>query len=290
MKRLAIIVPCFNEEANISYSSKKLIYILDNMIENKLISSHSYVLYVDDGSDDNTWDYIKQISELYYSRIKAIRLCCNSGHQTALACGMFNSEFDVCITLDADLQDDINKIEEMIKLYYKGYDVVLGVKLNNYNDSFIMGQIYKIFNIMISIFNHNIVTNHSDFRLCSKRSIMWLKNNINPSNLFLRGKIVNVPFKISQVKYNIKKRKYGKSKYNLIKSILLAKSGLIQAGENFFINFYLMFVLYKLCFSAKKNILIRFLEIIFYLTSFRFLYLYKRKKCNLINSYIKEII
>ncbi|MCK9225131.1 MAG: glycosyltransferase, partial [Candidatus Muirbacterium halophilum] len=266
MKRLAVIVPCFNEQANISYSAKKLIHILDNMITKKMISNDSFVLYVDDGSSDNTWDYIKKISKLYYSRIKAIRLFCNLGHQTALACGMFNSEFDVCITLDADLQDDINKIEEMMKLYYKGYDVVLGVKLNNYNDSFVMGQIYKIFNFMISIFNHNIVQHHADFRLCSKRSIMWLKNNINPSNLFLRGKIVNAPFKISQVKYNIKKRKYGLPKYNLIKSILLAKSGLIQAGENFFINFYLMLILYKLIISSKKNILIRFLEFIFYLT------------------------
>ena len=237
MKRLAIIIPCFNEEANIFYSSEKLIKILDHLIKENKISKDSYILYIDDGSDDNTWKNIKELSELYQTKIKGISLKKNLGHQIALTCGMFNADFDICITLDADLQDDIKKIHDMIDIYNKGYDIVLGVKTNNYENSIFMKILYNIFFFILSFLNPKIVPNHADFRLCSKGVVNWLKDNTNNNVLFIRGSIVNAPFKISKVKYKIKKRKYGFSKYSLIKSMKLARSGLFEPVRKTFFQF-----------------------------------------------------
>lgn len=253
MKRLAIIVPCFNEQENVFYSCEKLTVLLESMIEQKLIRDNSYLLFVNDGSYDDTWKNIRIMADKYPGKVKGLSLASNSGHQAALASGLFNSEFDISVTVDSDLQDDITKIPEMVRLNLRGYDIVLGIKMNNYDNSSLMRFLYNIFAFTASIFNPRLVKDHADFRLCSYKAVKWLEKNIDTSNLFLRGDIVRAPFSISYVRYNITGRKYGMSKYNILKSMILAKSGIMKYGKYFLYISVLIIQSFRMLFGKKRD-------------------------------------
>ena len=223
---LYVVVPCYNEEEVLAETTKRLKEKLETLIKNKVISDKSRVMYVNDGSKDNTWNIIKDIDskEKLFTGISLSR---NRGHQNALLGGLMTAKeyADVVISMDADLQDDINAIDGMLEKYYEGNDIVYGVRSARKTDTFFKRNTALAFYKVMKILGVDCVYNHADYRLTSKR-VLDEFSNYKEVNLFLRGMFPLVGFKSDIVYYERSERFAGSSKYPLKKMLNFAWNGI----------------------------------------------------------------
>lgn len=220
---LAIVIPCLNEEEVIKSSYFAINDVFKNLIEKNKISKESYICFVDDGSNDKTWEIIQKLSK--YSDVKGLKLSKNFGHQSALLAGLTQNEADIFITMDVDLQDDINTIYEMIDKYFDGCEIVYGVRNNRSSDGFFKRTVSEIYYKFAENLGVKGIYNHADFRLMSKKVIEVLKN-LKECNIYLRGLIPSLGFKSDCVYFSRQKRIAGKAKYNFFSSLRLAVDGI----------------------------------------------------------------
>ena len=216
---LYIVVPCYNEETVLPETMKRLKEKITNLISTKKISSKSKILFVNDGSTDNTWNIIKNISNKD-KQITGISLSRNFGHQNALLSGLLTAkeQADIIISLDADLQDDIDTIDKMLSKYYEGNEIVYGVRNDRKSDNLIKKSTAECFYKLTKKLGIEIIYNHADFRLTSKRVLNELEK-FNEVNLFLRGIFPLIGFKHTIVYYKRNSRYAGKSKYSINKML-----------------------------------------------------------------------
>lgn len=227
MKTLYIVIPCYNEEEVLTETTKELNEKLENLIKNKKITSKSKVMYVNDGSKDKTWELIKEISK-NNKHFTGITLSRNRGHQNALLAGLMTAKnyADVIISMDADLQDDINAVDEMIDKYNnENCEIVYGVRSKRTTDTWFKRTTAQGFYKFMSIMGVETVYNHADYRLTSKRVLENL-NDYKEVNLFLRGIFPLIGFKTDVVYYERKERFAGESKYPLKKMLAFALNGI----------------------------------------------------------------
>ena len=224
--RLAIVVPCYNEEAVIEMSNSVLVEKLNDLINEGLISEDSYIYYVNDGSKDNTWNLLVKLHE-QYSCVNCVKLSRNRGHQNAVMAGMMSAmdNCDCCITIDADLQDDVNVMRDMVINYLKGDQIVLGVRSKREKDTFFKRFTAQTFYKVMNWMGAKTVQDHADFRLMSNRVLHEL-TKYNETNLFLRGVVMELGFSTSIVYFERKERLAGETKYPLSKMIALAVDGI----------------------------------------------------------------
>lgn len=222
---IGIISPCYNEELVLNETSQQLNSILMDLATRNIISEKSFAVFVDDGSKDNTWNIIEERA-IALSHIKGLKLAGNVGHQNALFAGLisFKDEADALISIDADLQDDVTVIEEMIEKFKLGTDVVYGVRKERATDTFFKKNTALLFYNLMKKMKVNIVYNHADYRLCSNRVLNALAE-FEEVNLFLRGIIPTIGFKKDVVYYDRLERFAGESKYPLKKMMSFAWNG-----------------------------------------------------------------
>lgn len=223
LKVLAIVVPCFNEEEVLVGTNSKLTTLLEDLILRERISPNSRVYYVDDGSTDSTWSLIKKFSA-EQSSAAGFRLSRNRGHQNALLAGLFHAEGDLLISIDADLQDDLSTIERMLDVHHAGFEIVYGVRDDRTSDSGFKRVTAEGYYRLLSLIGVELVFNHADFRLMSRRTVEALKE-FSEVNLFLRGIIPMLGFRSTTVGYSRNERVAGESKYTLRKMLALAWEG-----------------------------------------------------------------
>ena len=225
LPKIYFVIPCYNEEEMLPFTIQKMGEKLQSLIEKELISDKSKVVFVDDGSRDRTWDLIKAAAE--DERFLGVKLSRNCGHQNALMAGMsYAVKFADCIiTLDADLQDDINVIDEFIQKYKEGYEIVYGVRSSRKTDTFFKRFTAEGFYKLMKAFGVEIVFNHADYRLMSKRAVQYLLQ-FEERNLFLRGMIPLIGLKSTVVYYERLERVAGKTKYPLKKMLSFAFEGI----------------------------------------------------------------
>ena len=223
---LYIVIPCYNEEEVLQETTKELKAKLEKLIKDKVISEKSKVMYVNDGSKDKTWELIKTIKnkEKLFTGISLSR---NRGHQNALLAGLMTAKeyADIIISMDADLQDDINAIDEMIKKYYEGNEIVYGVRSARKKDTFFKRFTAESFYKVMNKLGVEVVFNHADYRLTSKKVLNDLEN-FEEVNLFLRGMFPLIGYKSDVVYYERNERFAGESKYPLKKMINFAVDGI----------------------------------------------------------------
>ncbi|WP_178267098.1 glycosyltransferase [uncultured Phocaeicola sp.] len=222
---LVIVVPCYNEKDVLPEATHKLTDILQRLEESEKINKGT-ILYVDDGSKDTTWQLIKSFSEIN-EKVIGIKLAHNVGHQQALWAGLewASLHADVAVSIDADLQDDVESIITMTDFYNKGIDIVYGVRKERKTDTFFKRNTALLFYKLMHNLGGEIVYNHADFRLMSKRSLQALMN-YPERNLFLRGMVCTLGFPSANVYYDRKERFAGESKYPLKKMISFALDGI----------------------------------------------------------------
>lgn len=224
--KLGIVSPCYNEQDVLEESAKRLGSVLVDLYKKGKISSDSFILYVNDGSNDDTWHIIEQLHNKH-KYINGLNLAHNVGHQNAILAGMMNAK-DLCdgvITIDCDLQDDINCIEKMIDLFGEGNDIVYGVKISRKADSFMKKITAQLFYSIQSSMGVQAIYNHADFRFMSVRALNAL-SQFPERNIYLRGLIPLLGFKTAMVEDIISNRIAGKSKYSLSKMLRLASDGI----------------------------------------------------------------
>lgn len=205
-------------------ATKQFTNLLRKLISSGKISDESRVTYIDDGSRDKTWSLIETISQSN-PLFSGIRLSRNRGHQNAVLAGMMSVKGDAIITIDADLQDDIDAIERMVDEYHNGVDIVYGVRGDRSSDTFFKRGTAQSFYKILSLFGVEIVYNHADFRLMSRRTIEALRE-YREVNLYLRGIMPLIGFSSTTIEYSRKERFAGTSKYPLMKMIKLATEGI----------------------------------------------------------------
>ena len=226
MNRLGIIVPCYNEEEVFDDTNLKLTKLIKFLIKKKKIASNSFILYVNDGSKDSTWDKISnEVDKNKY--VQGLCLAKNVGHQNALLSGLntLKDIVDISISIDADLQDDIFVMEEMIDKYNNGIDIVYGVRNGRTSDSFFKRFTAQTFYKFMNHMGVKTIYNHADYRLLSKRAMEEL-SKYKEKNLFLRGIIPLIGYSTDTVYYARNKRLMGVSKYPLKKMLNLAIDGI----------------------------------------------------------------
>lgn len=221
---LTIVVPCYNESEVFTFCLKELTRILNDLITRDKISPDSYVLFVDDGSKDNTWEQIENAAQ-ENSFVRGIKLSRNKGHQIALLAGLSVVTTDISISIDADLQDDTNSIFEMVDKYLEGADIVYGVRNNRATDTKFKRRTAGIFYKLMSKLGVEQVENHADYRLLSRRALEALKQ-YKEQNVYIRGMIPLLGFKSEKVFYSRNERVAGESKYPLKKMLALALEGI----------------------------------------------------------------
>lgn len=227
MYRLAIIVPCYNEEEVLHICSDALRGVLKDLEAKGKIKTDSYILFVNDGSKDQTWKLIEEEHAAYPEKVKGINLAGNVGHQYALTAGICVAKdmCDISISIDADLQDDIAVIEQMVDAYYAGNDIVYGVRNDRTSDTFFKRVTAQGFYRFMEVMGVKTIYNHADFRLMSKRAMEYF-SRFKESNLFLRGMMPLIGYQTTSVYYSRKERVAGESKYPLKKMLALAFNGI----------------------------------------------------------------
>lgn len=226
MKRLMIVVPCFNEQEVLCDTAKQLTEVIENLTKKGKITQNSGILFVNDGSRDKTWELITEANKTN-KYVYGLNLAANVGHQNALLAGL-NTVKDICdiaISIDADLQDDINVIEQMVDKYYEGAEIVYGVRNDRKSDSFFKRFTAQSFYRFMSLMGVDTVYNHADFRLMSKPALNQL-SAYGERNLFLRGIVPKIGYKTDFVYYARKPRTAGESKYSLKKMLSFALEGI----------------------------------------------------------------
>ena len=227
MDRLAIVVPCYNEEEVLKIASEALRGVLSDLIGKGKISEDSFVMFVNDGSKDATWKLIEEEHSLYPDKIFGVKLAGNVGHQYALTAGL-NTAVDMCdmsVSIDADLQDDVAVIEEMVDKFHEGKDIVYGVRKKRTTDTFFKRTTAQGFYKFMSAMGVKTVYNHADFRLMSKRAMAQF-SEYKEANLFIRGIVPLIGYETDCVYYDRKERIAGESKYPLKKMLALAFNGI----------------------------------------------------------------
>ncbi|MBR2284485.1 MAG: glycosyltransferase family 2 protein [Ruminococcus sp.] len=224
---LYMVVPCYNEEAVLHETAKRLKEKYQSLISRELISPDSRVVFVNDGSRDKTWSIISELHETDPKFFSGINLAHNSGHQNAVLSGLMTVKelCDMAITMDADLQDDINTIDEMVQKYYEGNQVVYGVRSARDTDTFFKRTTAEGFYKFMKVMGADVVYNHADFRLMSRRVLQELAN-FREVNLFLRGMVPLIGFQSCEVTYERAERFAGESKYPLKKMLAFAINGI----------------------------------------------------------------
>ena len=226
MVKLAIVIPCYNEAEVLRDTAAELTAIYADLVDRHVIAADSFILFVNDGSTDTTWSII---SDLHSSItcIKGLSLRGNVGQQNAIMAGMMMSKdrVDAVITIDADLQDDATKIEEMVMRFEEGYDVVYGVRESRKVNGFFKRNSAKAFYRLQELLGMRIVYNHADFRLLSRRVLDEL-SGYEERGLYLRGIVPLLGFKSATVSYSFKERKAGTSKYTIGKMVNLGVDGI----------------------------------------------------------------
>jgi glycosyltransferase involved in cell wall biosynthesis len=223
---VTIVVPCFNEEEVLPDTMRRLEDLLTDLVKGKEISGLSRILFVDDGSRDKTWELIYR-ETLKSGYIRGLKLARNVGHQNALLAGLFTAKnsSDCIISIDADLQDDIEVIREFVSKYKQGCEVVYGVRSNRDSDSYFKRTTAEGFYRIMNKMGVNLVYNHADFRLMSRRAVEELER-YGEANLFLRGIVPLIGLRSSKVFYSRKERLAGETKYPLKKMIAFALDGI----------------------------------------------------------------
>lgn len=226
MKILYLVVPCYNEEEVLQITAKRLLIKVNTMIENEVISKESKILFVNDGSKDSTWNIIEKLHK-QNNIFLGINLSRNRGHQNALLAGLMTAKevADITISLDADLQDDVNVIDKFVEEYYNGNDIVYGVRSSRQTDTFFKRTTALTFYKLMNSLGVDMVYNHADYRLMSKRALEGL-SQFREVNLFLRGMVPLIGYKSSVVEYERHERFAGESKYPLKKMIAFALDGI----------------------------------------------------------------
>ncbi len=223
---LYLVIPCYNEEEVLHETSKRLLVKINTMISNNLISNKSKILFVNDGSKDKTWSIIEDLHSKN-NIFSGINLSRNRGHQNALLAGLMVAKdySDMTISLDADLQDDIDVIDKFVEKYYDGCDIVYGVRSARETDTFFKRTTALGFYKLMRILGVDMIYNHADYRLMSKRVVEGL-SQYKEVNLFLRGMIPLIGYNYSIVEYERHERFAGESKYPLKKMIAFALDGI----------------------------------------------------------------
>lgn len=226
MDILYLVIPCYNEEKVLPETSKQLLEKLNYLISNEKISPESRIVFIDDGSKDKTWEMISQL-HMKNKIFQGIKLTRNKGHQNALLAGLMTvmNHCDITISLDADLQDDINAIDEMVDKYHEGCDVVYGVRSARKKDTVFKKITAEGFYKLINSMGAEIVYNHADYRLMSRKALEGLQS-FEEVNLFLRGVVPMIGYKSDKVYYERKERFAGESKYPLKKMLAFAWEGI----------------------------------------------------------------
>lgn len=224
--KLGIVCPCYNEHEVLLESGERLTALLDGLVAKQKIAPDSFVLLVNDGSRDNTWQLIKQLHDTNHY-FRGVNLAKNVGHQNAIMAGMMTAKdhCDAVITIDVDLQDDLSAIERMIDKYHEGYDIVYGVKVSRQGDSFLKKNTALMFYKFQQSMGVKAVYNHADFRLMSRRTLQQL-SHFEERNLYLRGLIPMIGYQSATVEDVISPRTAGQSKYTLKKMFTLAADGI----------------------------------------------------------------
>jgi polyisoprenyl-phosphate glycosyltransferase len=223
---LTIVVPCYNEEEVLPETIKQLLNLLQQLTEEKLVSRQSKLLFVDDGSKDQTWQLIYKAS-LQHEEVKGLKLARNAGHQNALLAGMFAAKHisDCIVSIDADLQDDISVIREFVQKFHEGYEIVYGVRKKRDTDTFFKRHTAQGFYKLMKAMGVNLIYNHADYRLMSRRAVEELER-FEEVNLFLRGVVPLLGFRSATVYYDRKERFAGETKYPLKKMLAFALDGI----------------------------------------------------------------
>lgn len=223
---LYIVVPCFNEEEALPHSHERLYRLTEELIAQGRIAEESKLLYVDDGSSDDTWKIIDRMSS-ESSRVAGVKLACNSGHQNALMAGLAAAveHCDITVSIDADLQDDVNVIPQMVERYNEGCDIVFGVRRERKTDSWLKRVTAGMFYRLMNRLGVGTISNHADFRLMSRRAVMALLD-YKERNLFIRGIVTKLGYKTDCVYYDRAARIAGKSGYPLRKMLNFAIDGI----------------------------------------------------------------
>ncbi|MCI8776397.1 MAG: glycosyltransferase family 2 protein [Oscillospiraceae bacterium] len=226
MDVLYLVIPCYNEEKVLPETSRQLKEKLNHLILNEKISPESRIVFVDDGSKDKTWEMISHL-HLQNKIFQGIKLTRNKGHQNALLAGLMTvmDHCDITISLDADLQDDINAIDEMVDKYHEGCDIVYGVRSARKKDTVFKKITAEGFYKLINSMGAEIVYNHADYRLMSRKALEGLQS-FEEVNLFLRGVVPMIGYKSDKVYYERKERFAGESKYPLKKMLAFAWEGI----------------------------------------------------------------
>ncbi len=223
---LYVVVPCYNEEEVLPETSRRLGEKLSQLTREGVISPDSRVMFVNDGSRDATWSIICDLHERD-RRFSGVDLSRNRGHQNALLAGLMTARerADVVVSMDADLQDDINAMDEMLRKYREGCDIVYGVRSSRTKDSFFKRVTAEGFYRLMNLLGANVVFNHADYRLMSRRALDGLAQ-FKEVNLFLRGIVPMIGFRTDTVEYERGERFAGESKYPLKKMISFAAEGI----------------------------------------------------------------
>ncbi len=221
---LAIVVPCYNEEEVLEETSHRLVEFLTALSENGKISGQSRIYFIDDGSQDQTWQIIESLTQ-NNEIVHGVKLSGNQGHQRALLAGLSITKEDMVVSIDADLQDDISVVEQMVDAFKQGYDIVYGVRNNRSVDTFFKRFSAEMYYRLLRAMGVNVVFNHADYRLLSRRALDHLMQ-FRETNLFLRGLVPLLGFKSTLVYYARAERFAGTTKYPVRKSVALAIDGI----------------------------------------------------------------
>jgi len=223
---LYLVLPCFNEEEAIGQSAKKLKEAVGKLVKDGIVTGNSRILFVDDGSHDHTWDYIRKFHE-QDAVFEGMKLSTNKGHQVAIFAGMEQAAkyADVVITMDADLQQDICALPEFLRLYMQGYDIVYGIRNDRKSDGFFKKATAVFYYRLMRWMGCGLIENSADYRLMSKRAVDALTKH-KENNLFIRGIVPTLGYKSTTLYFDVHEREKGQSKYTVKKMLRLAMDGI----------------------------------------------------------------
>ncbi len=246
LEKLYIVIPCYNEEEMLPITAKALLEKMQTLIDEQKIHPDSKVMFVDDGSKDKTWEIITKLHSIPY--FTGVKLSRNKGHQNALLAGMYTAvEYaDIIVSMDADLQDDINAIDGFLEKRAEGCEIVYGVRSSRKKDTKFKRGTAQGYYKLLSKMGVEITYNHADYRLMSKRAVEALQQ-FKEVNLFLRGLVPMVGFKTAIVEYERNERQAGESKYPLKKMIGFAIEGITSLSVKpirfiTFLGFFIFFI------------------------------------------------
>ncbi len=228
LQQLAIVVPCYNEDEVLPETASRLNSLLNELIEAGFIGGMS-IYFIDDGSTDRTWALIEEMAARD-NRVHGIKLSRNYGHQSALLAGLFHAPGDAVISIDADLQDDLAAIKDMLAAYSTGAEIVYGIRRERSSDTIFKRGTAEGYYRLLQTMGVRLVFNHADYRLLSRRVIEALRG-YKETNLFLRGLIPQLGFNSATVYYNRSERFAGESKYPFSKMLGLAIEGVTSFSE-----------------------------------------------------------